>query len=140
MKSFQNILKEKAIRPSLHRLKILEYLDKNRVHPTVDNIYAALIKTVPTISKTTIYNTLKLFIDNGLVSDLTISGYDVRYDGEVKPHSHFLCKECGEVFDVEELNCPHLKKGVEGHKIEEIHLYFKGVCESCLPKKGRKKK
>ena len=139
MKSFQNILEEKGIRPSFHRLKILEYLDKHRVHPTVDNIYAALIKTVPTISKTTIYNTLKLFVDNGLISDLTISGYDVRYDGEVRPHSHFLCKSCDGVFDVEELNCPHLKKEVEGHKVEEIHLYFKGICNTCLRKnKGKK--
>ncbi|MBU0501863.1 MAG: Fur family transcriptional regulator [bacterium] len=138
MKSFQEILAAKGIRPSVHRLKILEYLDKEQCHPTVDNIYEALIKDLPTISKTTIYNTLKLFINNGLVSDLTISGYDVRYDREMKPHSHFLCKECGEIFDIEEVKCPCLSKEVEGNKVEEVHLYFKGVCKKCQ-KRGKRK-
>jgi Fe2+ or Zn2+ uptake regulation protein len=131
MKSLQNQLEEKGIRPSYHRLKILEYLDGHRTHPTVDVIYAALRKELSTISKTTIYNTLTLLLERGLISHLTISGNDVRYDAEVRPHSHFLCKRCGKVFDVEEVKCPHIKKEVAGNQVEEVHLYFKGLCKKC---------
>ena len=61
MKSLQEHLIKNGINPSFQRLKILEYLMNNDTHPTVDNIYNALIDIIPTISKTTIYNTLKLF-------------------------------------------------------------------------------
>jgi len=131
MELLQNQLKEAGIRPSLHRLKILEYLDKNRIHPTVDLIYESLRREVPTISKTTIYNTLSLFVEKGVIGDLTISGYDVRYDAEAKPHAHFLCKQCGKIFDLKDIKCPHNSKEVRGNKIEEVHLYFKGICEKC---------
>jgi len=115
----------------------LEYLEKNRTHPTVDAIYEALKEKLPSISKTTIYNTLKSFLETGLISDLTISGHEVMYDAETKPHSHFLCKSCGTVLDVVDIKCPHVRKEVDGNKVEEVHLYFKGLCKKCLPE-GRK--
>ena len=124
------------MRSSYQRLKILEYVDQNRVHPTVDMIYEALRQDLSTISKTTIYNTLKVFVEKGLISGLTISGYETMYDGEPNPHSHFLCKKCGCVMDIKEIECPCLCEEVEGNKVEEVHLYFKGICKKC--KKGRK--
>ena len=63
-------LKSKSIRPSLQRIRILEYLIKNRNHPTVEMIYNELLCEMPTLSKTTIYNTLKLFVEG---SKLTTS-------------------------------------------------------------------
>ena len=136
MKSLQDRLKGKGLRSSYQRIKILEYLDKNRIHPTVDMIYEGLKQELPSISKTTIYNTLKVFVENGLISGLTISGYETMYDGEPNPHSHFLCKRCGCVMDIEEVECPCLRKEVDGNLVEEVHLYFKGVCKEC--KRGEK--
>lgn len=132
MELLQKRLKEKGIRPSFHRIKILKYLDQHRTHPTVDGIYAALRKEVPSLSKTTIYNTLELFSKEGIISNLTISGSENRYDFENKAHSHFLCKKCGKVFDVDKVNCPcENNKEIKGNKVEEVHLYFKGVCKKC---------
>lgn len=136
MEPLHSKLEEKGIRPSHHRLKILDYLDKNRTHPTVDMIYENLRKELPTISKTTIYNTLTLFLEKGIVSHLTISGNDVRYDAEAKPHSHFQCKKCNKILDIQEVKCPIVKKGISGNQVDEIHLYFKGTCKNCL--RGRK--
>lgn len=132
MESLHKKLKDNGIRPSYHRLRILEYLEKNRNHPTVEMIYDSLAKELPTISKTTIYNTLNLFLEKEIISPLTISGYDVRYDAEVVPHSHFLCKKCGKIIDIEEIKCPHIKKKIDGNQVEEVHLYFKGLCKKCL--------
>ena len=56
-------LKENGIKPSYQRMKIYEFLLQNRIHPTVDTIYRALNKEIPTLSKTTVYNTLNLFIE-----------------------------------------------------------------------------
>jgi len=138
MESLQEKLKAKGVRPSQQRLKIFKYLDDHRIHPTADSIFEGLRVELPTISKTTIYNTLRLFIENGLASDLTISGYDVRYDAETKPHSHFLCKQCGQVQDIEQVKCPHIKREVSGNQVDEVHLYFKGICKKCVsPERSR---
>ena len=61
MNNYTKILRDKAISPSIQRIKILEYLDTHRTHPTVDEIFTSLIPVIPTLSKMTIYNTLKLF-------------------------------------------------------------------------------
>ncbi|OGC05240.1 hypothetical protein A2276_02140 [candidate division WOR-1 bacterium RIFOXYA12_FULL_43_27] len=133
MELLQKKLKEKRIRPSFHRIKILKYLDRHRTHPTVDEIYEALVKEVPSLSKTTVYNTLELFSKKGIIGNLTISGSEKRYDFENKAHSHFLCKKCGKIFDIDKVDCPcENNRAVRGHKIDEVHLYFKGVCKSCL--------
>ena len=58
-----NYLKDHDIKPSYQRMKIFQYLLDNHVHPTVDTIYKALCPEIPTLSKTTVYNTLNLFVE-----------------------------------------------------------------------------
>ena len=60
------------IKPSMQRIAIMDYLMEHRVHPTADEIYNALYPTMPTLSKTTIYNTMKLFSEQGAVKALVI--------------------------------------------------------------------
>lgn len=60
------------IKPSMQRIAIMDYLMVHRVHPTADEIYNALYPTMPTLSKTTIYNTMKLFTEQGAVKALVI--------------------------------------------------------------------
>jgi len=141
MKHLKNKLLAKGIKPTYQRLRILEYLEQYHNHPTVDMIYAAIVKRIPTISKTTVYNTLKLFIQHNLVTELTITGHEIRYDIKDQGHHHFLCKKCGKIYDVT-LNCPYEQgevDSVQGHKIEETHGYFRGICLECMKKNKSKK-
>ena len=61
----KNELVKKDIRPSYHRIKVLEYLFDHEDHPTADEIYAVLHSQIPTLSKTTVYNTLNSFVEAG---------------------------------------------------------------------------
>jgi Fe2+ or Zn2+ uptake regulation protein len=125
-------LTEVGINPSYQRLRILEYLRDNLCHPTVDMIYSDLIKEIPTLSKTTIYNTLNLFQKRGILIGLTIEENEVRYESNIIPHAHFKCESCGQILDLD-ISCPILSKGfVNNHKISEGHLYLKGICKNCL--------
>ena len=83
------------IKPSLQRMAIMDYLMAHRVHPTADEIYNALYPTMPTLSKTTIYNTMKLFTEQGAVKALVIDEKNVRFDIDTSSHAHFMCLECG---------------------------------------------
>jgi len=125
-------LVKKNISPSYHRLKIYEYLVKNHVHPTVEKIYGDLIPDIPTLSKTTIYNTLKSLIDKGLVIPVTIENNEVRYDADISIHGHFKCTKCGEVYDIDLTNSGFAISDIDGHRVTEHHFNFKGICKNCL--------
>ncbi len=134
MNELKQMLISKGIKPTFQRIKILEYLKRNNVHPTVEVIYKDLYKQVPTLSKTTVYNTLDIFHQYKLVDVLTITSSEQRYDFEVHPHHHFLCKKCGAIIDME-VKCPYFAKMAPGrHRIDEVHGYFKGICGNCLIK------
>lgn len=122
------------IKPSYQRMKIFQYLIENMSHPTVDEIYKALNPEIPTLSKTTVYNTLNLFIDKGIAKVLTIEENETRYDATVDLHGHFKCEKCGKVIDLPiELN--KLAIGdVENLEIKEYHIYLKGICKDCQKK------
>ncbi|MEA5006774.1 Peroxide operon regulator [bioreactor metagenome] len=127
-------LKSKNIKPSIQRVAIMDYLIMNRTHPSVDDVYKDLSSSMPTLSKTTVYNTLKLFSEKGAALMLTIDENRVNFDGDTSPHTHFLCKRCGKIYD---LQIPTVVKevigmSVAGHQISEIHYYYKGVCKTCL--------
>jgi len=127
-------LTSKNIQPSHQRIKILEILEGSCDHPNVSTIFDLLCKEMPTISKTTIYNTLNTFVEKGLVSSLTITPEELRYDCITMPHHHLLCKKCGRIIDVE-VQCGFAaKQEINGHKIEEVQGYFKGICRDCLEK------
>ena len=112
----------------------MKYLDENRTHPTADRIYIDLKEKNPALSKTTVYNSVETLKEHGIIQSLTISGSELRYDFENKMHHHFLCKKCGIIIDID-IECPNIGKMLEsGHKVDEVHGYFKGTCEYCLKK------
>jgi len=132
IEELKKYLEENHIKPSHHRLKILEYLMSHKTHPTVDMIYKELSKEMPTLSKTTIYSTLKLFQKKEIVTGLTIDENELRFDSNTTPHGHFKCIKCNRVFDISIMSEKLNINMTEGHKIVEHHIYFKGVCKDCL--------
>lgn len=128
----QEYLQSYGIKPSLQRIAIVEYLMDNRIHPTADEIYNALYIKVPTLSKTTVYNTLKLFSEQKAVLTLMIDDKQVRFDIDTSCHAHFQCYGCNKVFDIPvgESELLQIKQVGDLH-ITESHLYYKGYCKDC---------
>jgi len=128
----------RGLKPTYQRILILDHLSAHgQEHFTAEHLYEKLSRKAPTLSLTTVYNTLSSFSEAGLVSAITITGTEVRYELATTPHHHLLCKQCGRIIDID-IECPNAKRGsVQGYKIDEVHGYFKGICKDCL-KKGRK--
>ena len=80
-----------GVKASVQRVAVMQYLLQQMGHPTVDEIYQALVDHIPTLSKTTVYNTLRLLMEHGVVRMLTIDGKNANFDGVTEPHAHFLC-------------------------------------------------
>lgn len=127
-------LKSSGISPSVQRMEIYRYLIEMRNHPTVETIYHALHKTIPTLSKTTVYNTLKLFVTKGIAIEITIDKNELRYDADIDIHGHFLNEDSGKIqdidIDVSGLNPEFFEKA----EIKEHHIYFKGSYNDDKPK------
>lgn len=134
VESLTGELLRRRVRPSYQRIKILEYLVAHEDHPTVDEIFNSLQKKIPTLSKTTVYNTLNLLIEANLVRVVSIEDTQTRYDLIVNNHGHFKCESCGRIvnFSIDIDSCA--TDDLAGYQIKEKHVYFKGVCPACLVK------
>ena len=111
----------------------MNYLLEHRTHPTVDEMYVALSKDMPTLSKTTVYNTLELLVKQKAVLELTIDSKMSHYDGYTHAHAHFKCKRCGKIFDLPisdaALNALQIDNGFLK---EDLQVYYCGVCPQCV--------
>ena len=124
------------VKPSVQRLAIMDYLLTHRTHPSIEEIYLALCDEIPTLSKTTVYNTLKLFVDAGLVQMLTIDDTLRCFDGDTSSHAHFRCDNCGKIVDLKIKNeFLTMVDGLAGFEVKEAQLYLKGICPLCRNKK-----
>ena len=134
-----NEIKEKllshGIKPSLQRMAVMEYLSEHRTHPTAEMIFNDLSPSIPTLSKTTVYNTLRLLSDQGAILSLNIDERNVRYDGYMVAHAHFRCKKCEKIFDIIEnpMNVPgqDFVQKSKDFRITECQVYYKGYCKDC---------
>lgn len=134
-----NELNRKGIRPSYQRIKVLEYLYLNKVHPTVEEIYQFLFPLIPSLSKTTIYNTLRTFVEAGLVRSISIDEVETRYDIMLANHGHFRCDACSAIFNfsIDMDNIPVSE--LEQFQIKEKNVYYKGLCPNCLGQSKQEK-
>jgi len=131
-REIHNYLVERGIKPFPHKVAIMRYLQENHTHPTIDQIYNDLLPDLPTLSKTTVYNTLKLLCDKKAAVALYIDEKNVRYDACLHTHAHFRCKTCDAIYEapLEESEIPQCKSS-EDLFIEETQIYYFGKCKEC---------
>ncbi|RIX47280.1 transcriptional repressor [Paenibacillus nanensis] len=127
-------LKTNGVRMTPQRHAILSYLMESKSHPTADEIHKALSPAYPSMSVATIYNNLRLFVEAGLVRELTYGDDSSRFDADLSDHYHAICKSCGEIVDfgypplleVEKAASKETGFTVHGHRME---IY--GLCGNC---------
>ena len=126
----------RGLKVTPQRVAVLKFLRENRIHPTAEKIHHELLKEYPAISLTTVYNTLSSFVEAGMVQELDIDPYKMRFDGCLDQHDHFHCRACDNVYDID-YNASILadnlrnRKTIEGHKVDAISINLKGVCKYC---------
>jgi Fur family transcriptional regulator, iron response regulator len=94
------LLRAHGITPTQQRIEIALVLFGKRWHPSADEILAAVNARYAKTSKATVYNTLKLFLDKGLVRDLIVDPNKVFYDSNTSVHHHFYDVTSGEITDI----------------------------------------
>lgn len=125
-------LRQKGLTITLQRSMVLERLVKASQHLTAEQIYEGLNDEYPSLSKATVYNSLEVFKEAGIIQELIIKKGKAHYDPNPQPHLHFHCSKCGQIYDL----CSPLpiydQEEIEGHKVEKVKACFYGICRNCL--------
>jgi Fur family transcriptional regulator, iron response regulator len=100
MSYVSRLLEQHGIRPTQQRIKVAEILLAAPVHLTADQLLASLREAPGRVSKATVYNTLKLFVDHGLARQIHLDPNRCVYDSSIVPHHHFQNVESGEMIDI----------------------------------------
>jgi len=130
-----DLLRSRNIRPSYQRIMILKYMVQKGGHPTADEIFRASLSDIPILSIMTVYNTLRLFSQAGLVRIVDIDNKEKRYDLILTNHGHFLCEICGAIINFEfDIDKVHMD-GLDQFKITQKDVYFRGLCPDCQKQK-----
>lgn len=96
----REVLERHGVRPTTQRLRIAEMLLDQPRHVTAEQILATLRQSPGRVSKATVYNTLKLFVDHGLLRPIHVDPERCVYDSMVAPHHHFQDLDTGEMTDI----------------------------------------
>jgi Fe2+ or Zn2+ uptake regulation protein len=122
------------------RLAVLDYLQRAPGHPTAEQIGAGLNRGRSRAARATVYNALRALRDAGLVSEVRLDGATARYDTNLAPHHHFVCRRCGRIDDVsaEAAGPPPAVEVGEGYAVENYEIVLRGLCANCA-RRGKKR-
>ena len=118
------------------RQAILEFLQHTTAHPSAEMVFNHLKPEIPDLSLGTVYRNLSMFKEQGQIISLgTVNGVE-RFDGNTKPHVHFICTGCDAVLDLEEMQVPEALREAAaaccGGRVDACQLSFTGLCRECL--------
>lgn len=100
MKDAISILRQCDIQPTPQRIAVVEYVLKSKTHPSADDVFSNARKKCPTVSRATVYNTLNLLVEKGLLGMQTIREGAVVFDPNLEKHHHFIDNDTGNIYDI----------------------------------------
>jgi len=124
---------DQKVRLTRQRLVILEEIRLARRHPTADEVFVQVRRRLPRISLGTVYRTLDLLSERGLIRRLEFGGGQRRFDGKLEEHYHIRCLGCGRLEDVDQasLQLGRVPTRLHGYVITGLRLELVGLCPAC---------
>ena len=93
-------LERADVRPSAQRVAIAGFVLATEDHPSADQVWHAVKRDFPMVSRATVYNTLELFVEKGLLRELVLAEGRIVYDPKIEPHHHFVDDDTGRIQDI----------------------------------------
>jgi Fe2+ or Zn2+ uptake regulation protein len=122
-----SILRQGGIQPTPQRMAIVECILKTASHPAADEVLAHARRKCPTVSRATVYNTLNLLVEKGLLKTQLLKEGTVFFDPNTEKHHHFVDDETGEIYDIpwDQLQVTRSGK-LKGFDISEYQVIMQG--------------
>lgn len=93
-------LRAAGIQPSAQRVAVARYVLATDEHPSADRVWQRCARALPVLSRATVYNTLNLFVERGLLRELVLAEGRVVFDPNLERHHHFIDARTGRIHDV----------------------------------------
>jgi Fe2+ or Zn2+ uptake regulation protein len=120
-------LAEHGIQPTPQRIAVAEYVLSATDHPTADEVWAKVRRRCPTLSRATVYNTLNLFAEKGLLRSQPLREGVAVFDPRIAPHHHFIDDDTGRVFDIPwDAVKVTGEKSLQGIEVREYQVVLRG--------------
>lgn len=131
--SFENECRARGLRVTNQRREIFRAVASSRTHPTAESVFLQVRKAMPNVSLDTVYRTLASLEQMDLLTRVGASAKE-RFDGDMRPHAHFVCTQCGEVYDIFPpqdtlFNAPQQAR--EWGEVHRVNVQFRGICKRC---------
>ena len=137
VKHFESVCREQGIKLTHQRIEIYREIAQTEDHPDADQVFQRVKGRIPTVSLDTVYRTLWLLKDMGLVVSLGSSRERTRFDANLSSHHHFVCRQCGFTRDFynNALDTIKLPDSINSlGTIEATHVEVRGICHLCIEK------
>jgi Fur family peroxide stress response transcriptional regulator len=137
MDRFENVVRRAGVKLTQQRIEIFREVARTGDHPDIETVFTSVRKKMPTVSLDTVYRTLGLFADLGLVTTVRPLNARVRFDANTEAHHHFFCTRCGATLDFEPRDFENLevpKAATSLGRVDSRHIELRGLCAACLKK------
>lgn len=134
LERFKDAAKQAGVKLTHQRLEVFRELASSLEHPDAETLLRGVQARLPTVSLDTVYRTLWMLNDLGLICTLGPRRDSVRFDANLAPHHHYVCVSCGLVRDFEsaDLNALPMPPRVEGFgSVVAFHVEVLGICDEC---------
>lgn len=134
---FLAICRRQGVKATHQRTEILRELASSGEHPDAETILVRVRQRIPAISVDTIYRTLRLLEDSGVIARVGSMRDRTRFDANTDRHHHFVCTECGLIGDFysDAMNrLPVPREVSEMGSVEGVYVELRGVCRKCKQK------
>ena len=127
-------LRQVGLKATGPRVMVLTALEGDHRHPTAEQLYETLRPHHPSLSLSTVYQTLDAFVRTGLCRRVSDGGDRIRVDGTPQNHDHAICRMCGAIFDIDRQLFPraapptHLPHGLT---VTSLQVVYEVICDAC---------
>ncbi len=127
-------LRKNGYKATTQRIAICRFALHSRDHPTAQRIYGEVRKVHPTVSLATVYKTLQILTEHGLIQELDLPQSQARFDSYVEPHINLVCMHCGNIQDFDDKTAQEMiervtKKAQFARTGQRLDIY--GMCKTC---------
>jgi Fur family peroxide stress response transcriptional regulator len=138
---FERACRRRGLAVTIQRRAVFAELSRRRDHPSADQVYEALHRRLPGLSRTTVYRVLETLVEAGFARKVQHADAIARFDPVVERHHHLVCEGCGALVDLDDAAVPALSlpdTRRSGFRIRDYSVSFTGLCPRCRSRYERR--
>jgi Fur family peroxide stress response transcriptional regulator len=132
--AFRAVCKEHGLAVTHQRQVLYEVMQTMHGHPSLEEVYSRVRHRIPSISLATVYKNIRLFLDSGILREVSLHHGSLRVEMNRRPHHHLVCTQCKSISDIDESELgllPERAKLSGGFLVERYSVDVLGICAPC---------